>query len=253
MRCPQCGTENPEGAYFCGGCGYQIRSAISQSKGPVDDVSGGLEEEKREQPAPPSGLPTGETGTQAHPSAPPQAPMASPPRPQPPPNAYTPGAGIAPPPPQPGQYQQPTGGYGYSAYPPQPGYGYMPPDGNTSGMGDGYFLPPEASGWTFAGFVPFGIYAFINGITLWGVLGLLGHFVPLLSIICWIYIGIQGKELAWRNRRFDSVQQYTETMRAWNMWGIALLLMGAVVIVLYFVLIFAVMFAAMSDPSFYAQ
>ena len=101
-----------------------------------------------------------------------------------------------------------------------------PPDGNTSGMGEGYLVPPHASGWTFAGFVPFGLFGFVNGLTVWGVVGLIGHFIGILSIIYWIYIGIQGKELAWKHRRFDSIQQYEETMRAWNTWGLVLFLVG---------------------------
>src|SRR5690606_19579635 len=36
QRCPQCGTDNPAGAMFCGNCGAQIRStAFDRPSGPV--------------------------------------------------------------------------------------------------------------------------------------------------------------------------------------------------------------------------
>lgn len=137
----------------------------------------------------------------------------------------------APAPPQ--QYQQ--GGYGMP----------MPPDGNTSGMGEGYPVPPEASGWTFAGFVPFGLFSFNNGNSTWGLIGLLLWFFG-FSIVYWIYIGITGRENAWRNRRFASRQEYMDTMRAWNNWGIGLLVASILFFVLYFVFVFAVVFAGVA-------
>lgn len=90
-------------------------------------------------------------------------------------------------------------------------------NGNTSGQGSGCPLPPSARGWTFAGFTPFGLFAFIHGSVLWGVL----HFVA--APVAAIYLGIYGKQLAWRNRRFDSIEQYQATLRAWNLWGIVCL------------------------------
>ncbi len=62
-----------------------------------------------------------------------------------------------------------------------------------------------------------------------------------------IYIGIQGKQLAWQSRRFDSLQQYADTMRAWNTWGLVLLLVWVGLIVLYIVFIFAMMGMALSE------
>ena len=95
-----------------------------------------------------------------------------------------------------------------------------------------------ATGWTFAGFIPFGIFALKNGIATWGWIGLacgIACFIPVLNffggigaIVYAIYIGINGKQLAWQNRQFASEQQYAETMKAWNMWGIILLIVGIV-------------------------
>lgn len=121
----------------------------------------------------------------------------------------------------------------------------MPADGNTSGMGEGYPAPPETQGWNFAGFVPYGIFGFVNGSTLWGVLGLVGQFIGILGLVYAIYIGIKGKEIAWRSRRFDSLAQFDETMRIWNIWGIVFVVLAVVGIVVYFVFFFTIFFGAM--------
>jgi hypothetical protein len=82
-----------------------------------------------------------------------------------------------------------------------------------------------------------------------GVIGLVLQFLG-FGIVYAIMIGINGKESAWRNRRFDSVQQYVDTMRAWNSWGMWLLIAGVVAIMLYFVLVFAVIGAGIASGDF---
>jgi hypothetical protein len=91
-------------------------------------------------------------------------------------------------------------------------------------MGQGYQLPLGVPGVNFGGCVPFGLFAFLNGSAGWGVAGLLGCLVsPLawpLSLIYAIFMFIQGRETAWRSRRFDNLAQYQDTMQAWNVWGL---------------------------------
>jgi hypothetical protein len=111
---------------------------------------------------------------------------------------------------------------------------------NTTNQGKDAIVPSEASGWTFAGFVPFGLFAFKHGLLWWGVIGILACIPSLgivLWLIYWIYIGVNGKKLAWRHRRFESAQQFRDTMRAWNMWGIILL---PVTIVLAYAILIAI-------------
>jgi hypothetical protein len=286
MKCPKCGGENPDNAFFCGECGAQIGSVFEapEPAGAATIVPIAAE-------LPPAPL------------APPDA--FAPPQPVlPPPSANAPGAGLLPPPqPAPGDVPPPAGltpGYvpppaaapgsapagdtyqvplAAPAYPPQPApyvvpppgtqpppypgyapppgagyaaspaYGYaMPPDGNTSGMGDTVPVPPQTQGWSFAGCIPFGLFGFLNGVMLWAGLGLAGSllFQPLYLVYA-IYMGIKGRELAWRSRRFDSLMQYEDTMRAWNNWGIgclAALILGGL---LYFIFAFAIFGSIMSE------
>lgn len=145
------------------------------------------------------------------------APMAAP-RPQPPqappppawqqpaaPPSYQPPA-YQPAPPawqQPPAYQQPPAapyGYGYS----QPQYG------NNSGTGGP--PPPEVSGWNWGAFFWTWLWGISHGVWI-------SFVVFLLGFIWNIYLGLKGSELAWRSRRFDSIEQFKATQRAWAMWG----------------------------------
>lgn len=266
MQCAKCGGQNPADAFFCGTCGVQLRSSFA-ANGPVqlgansEDAiasSGAGVHDTVEAPvlsnpftdAEPTAKRAFEQGFGA----------AARERPSEAWSPDDPGAGLSPPPPHlpppAPQYHAPPPPSGYAPAPPMhaagPGaaraYGPvgLPADGNTSGMGDGFPLPPEASGWTFAGFVPFGLFSFNNGNSTWGIIGLLLWFFG-FSIVYWVYVGITGKENAWRNRRFDSIAQYVETMRAWNAWGIGLLIAGIAFILIYIVLVFAIIGAGIAS------
>lgn len=244
MVCPKCGAANPDHAFFCGECGAQLQSALNEAPGPV---SLGPEPIK---PliAPPSqpSLLDKPISAQAPLNAPPPSygtapPQASATQTAPRVDPYSHGAGLAPPPgaiPPPGTVPGPSS---LPAY--QQGYFQSPYEGNTSGMGPGYPVPFEARGWTFAGFVPYGLFAFVNGSVLWGVL----YFI--LGLIYSIFIGIQGKELAWQNRRFDSVEQYNETMRIWNIWGIVCLAALVAFAIIYAIFFSMIMAFAMSEAG----
>lgn len=274
-RCPQCGVENPDDSYFCGSCGQQLRSAMERQTGPVS-VSGELDTAPPAPPpvtvaampaappdnavaesspnrlniAPPPGGPIsadelraghsdsqgvswGDPGpAQGYGAAEPSRPAMPGPGEQAP---YVPPTGYAPPPSQ--------------VAPAPPGYNpyaqFQPADGNTSGMGSGYQAPPQTTGWTFAGFVPWGLFSFFNGNTTWGAIGLGLQFVG-LGIGYAIYMGIKGREMAWQDRRFESLEQYEAVMKAWNTAGMIVLGVGVAFFLLYFLFVFGMIFAGMS-------
>jgi len=260
--CKKCGAENPPQARFCGSCGSLLLSSLEREAGPVHSLGVSIDsvglgsEAPAERTAqtelnPAAGGPAGaaledpavnEAVAQQY-SVPPAV------------NPDLPGAGLAPgapiPPPQAQgapsqavqaglQHAQADSARHYQV--PPPGYGYsLPNDGNTSGMGSGYPVPEAARGWSFAGFVPFGLFAFVNGMPLWGAIGLIASiFFSFLYAIYAIIVGVMGKEQAWQNRRFDSLQQYQDVMRAWNTWGLILLVVGGALMVLNLMLALAV-------------
>lgn len=114
----------------------------------------------------------------------------------------------------------------------------VPADGNTSGMGPGYPLPPAARGWTNAGVIPAGLFSFYTGSALWGVIGVVGVVFSLAGLVYFVAVGLRGKEDAWRNRRFASVEEFEAVMAAWNNAGLwiiyisaALLAIGGVILI----------------------
>jgi len=276
MKCHVCGTENPEDAFFCGNCGAQLQSLLSSPGGPVEKIGGDIEikpliDQPQElpaesmpatpqapipppptaQPSPPRvdlNRPSAELVLPAQPSIPVPSSLPQPlhqggAAPPPPPQAY-PGA-------QSSAYQPPAAAppYGQSGgYPAGYPY-YQAQDGNTSGMGPGYPAPAEASGWTFAGCVPFGLFAFFNGSIIWGLVAVLGGMIPYIGgvagLVYLIYMGVQGRELAWRSRRFANLHQYIATMNAWNTWGLVLGIVGLVGGVFMFFAFFALIMSEM--------
>ena len=91
---------------------------------------------------------------------------------------------------------------------------------NSSGMGAEALIPAEASGFTAAGCLPFGIFALYNGQLALGILGVVGQFFPPLNLAYIGIVGFHGKRLAWQNRKFESVEHFRSVMEAWDAWGL---------------------------------
>jgi hypothetical protein len=52
--------------------------------------------------------------------------------------------------------------------------------------------------------------------------------VPCVGFFMAVYMLIKGNEIAWQNRRWDSIQQFQEVQKKWMIWGIALTIIGCV-------------------------
>lgn len=117
----------------------------------------------------------------------------------------------------------------YAAPAAAPGFGAS----NTSGTGPAAAVPPEveAMGWSWGGFGLNWIWAIANK-TWIGLLAL----IPCVNIVIAIWLGISGHKLAWQNRRFESLQQFQETMKAWNLWGLIIFLVSIGLNVLSFLI-----------------
>jgi hypothetical protein len=91
---------------------------------------------------------------------------------------------------------------------------------NTSGMGKGYPLPEGVKGWSWGAFLLNWIWSIGNN-TYIGLLSLL----PYVGFVFTIWLGVKGRELAWQNKRWNSVEHFNEVQRKWSMWG-AILTLG---------------------------
>ncbi len=94
---------------------------------------------------------------------------------------------------------------------------------NNSGGGKSIELPPGIAGWSWGAFVLNWIWAVFN--KTW--IGLV-CFVPYVGIIMTFYLGFKGRELAWRNKRWDSVEHFNEVQKKWSAWGAGLFIIGMI-------------------------
>lgn len=90
--------------------------------------------------------------------------------------------------------------------------------GNSSGLGKLYPVPPEIPGWSWGAFFLNWIWAAGNR-TWTGLLAL----VPYVGVIVCIVLGVKGREWAWQNKRWESVEHFNRVQRRWSIWGVCLL------------------------------
>jgi len=97
---------------------------------------------------------------------------------------------------------------------------------NTSGQGEAAALPAGVDTWNWGAF-------FLNWI--WGIGNntfiALVMFVPFVNMIMIFVLGAKGSAWAWRNKRWESVEQFKAIQRQWAKWGLIAWIGGAAVFV----------------------
>ena len=88
---------------------------------------------------------------------------------------------------------------------------------NASGMGKNAKIPEGVKGWSWGAFLFNWIWA-IGNKTWIGLIAL----VPYVGFVMAIILGIKGREWAWRNKRWDSVEHFQRVQRRWSFWGLLL-------------------------------
>lgn len=86
---------------------------------------------------------------------------------------------------------------------------------NNSGQGKSVDLPPGVAGWSWGAFFLSWLWALGNK-TWIGLLAL----VPYVGFIMAIILGIKGRQWAWQNKRWESVEEFNRIQRRWSLWGI---------------------------------
>jgi len=87
-------------------------------------------------------------------------------------------------------------------------------------------LPPEAAGWCWGGFFLSWIWAIGNS-TWIGLLAL----VPVVNFIMMFVLGAKGREWAWKNKQWQSVEHFNSVQKKWSITGGILFVIGVVVAV----------------------
>lgn len=95
--------------------------------------------------------------------------------------------------------------------------------------------PDGIKGWSWGAFFLNWIWA-IGNKTWIGLLAL----VPFVGFIMSIALGIKGREWAWKNNHWDSVEHFNRVQKKWSVWGMAIVGSVAVIAIL----------AAVATPTF---
>lgn len=103
-------------------------------------------------------------------------------------------------------------------------------------------VPPEIDRWNWGAFLLTWIWGVGNNTFI-----ALLMFVPFVNIVMWFVLGARGSAWAWRNKHWDSVDDFKRTQRKWAMWGVIV----PVLAVLSFVGVFMAVMTTMKDSGAY--
>lgn len=78
-------------------------------------------------------------------------------------------------------------------------------------------VPDGVKGWSWGAFLLNWIWA-IGNRTWWGLLAL----IPYVGFIAAIWLGIKGREMAWKNGNWDNLDHFNRVQRRWSQWGVGL-------------------------------
>lgn len=89
-----------------------------------------------------------------------------------------------------------------------------PQRGGFAGESD---LPDGVRGWSWGAFLLNWIWAIGN--KTW--IGLLA-FIPYVGFIMAIVLGVKGREWAWKNNEWESVEHFNEVQKRWSFWAVTI-------------------------------
>ncbi|MBA4094585.1 MAG: hypothetical protein C0489_10920, partial [Candidatus Accumulibacter sp.] len=88
-------------------------------------------------------------------------------------------------------------------------------------------IPDGVKGWNWGAFLLNWIWAIGN--RSW--IGLLA-MVPYVGWIMALWLGFKGREMAWKNKQWDSLEHFNRVQRKWSQWGIGITIAAIVLAVL---------------------
>ncbi len=95
-----------------------------------------------------------------------------------------------------------------------------------SGKGEASTVPAEIRGWSWGGFMLTWIWGVGNSVWL-----SLLCFVPFVGFIMMFVLGAKGKEWAWRERQWVSVDEFKRVQKVWDIIGLVIFCLNLVWIV----------------------
>lgn len=74
-------------------------------------------------------------------------------------------------------------------------------------------VPQEISGWNWGAFLLSWIWGIGNNVW-WGLLTL----IPYAGFIMRIILGVKGNKWAWKNKKWESIEDFKKTQKTWADW-----------------------------------
>lgn len=108
---------------------------------------------------------------------------------------------------------------------------------NNSGQGSTAAFPEQLGGWSWGAFTFSWIWGIFNSTWIAFL-----SFIPVLNVVWCFVLGAKGKQWAWQNKKWESVESFRKTQNTWNKWGKALFIISIVLFVLY-VVVMAILIA----------
>jgi len=79
-------------------------------------------------------------------------------------------------------------------------------------------IPDGIKGWSWGAFLLSWVWA-IGNKTWIGLLAL----IPYVGFIMAIVLGFKGREWAWKNKQWDSIEHFNEVQKKWSFWGVMII------------------------------
>lgn len=98
---------------------------------------------------------------------------------------------------------------------------------NTSGQGSAAEIPTEIQGWNWGAFLLNWIWGIGNSVWI-ALLGL----IPFVGFVMVFVLGANGNKWAWQHKKWDSIEHFKRTQRAWAWWGLGVLIFSIVVYII---------------------
>lgn len=85
-------------------------------------------------------------------------------------------------------------------------------------------IPDGVKGWSWGAFFLNWIWAIGNHSWI-GLLAL----VPYVGWLMVFWLGFKGREMAWKNKQWDSLEHFNRVQRKWSQWGVGIMLIALIV------------------------
>lgn len=103
-------------------------------------------------------------------------------------------------------------------------------------------FPAELQGWNWGAFFLNWIWGIGNRVWI-SLLVLPLALIPFLGgigvLVMMIVLGLKGNEWAWKNRHFESVEQFRAVQKTWALWGVIIFVLGLVASAFFFTALIA--------------